>query len=205
MRKSVESFLLCHSQSMAKTCKSGESLHKGSVESILQTSYRMVIFCSRSHKRHPRTPPGGGVMGCFFMSSEFVEHTTFVFMFYIHYSLLCYIGPWYIWRIYNILKLPCCYCICAYRLGSPNSSWTGDIRCAGTPMVSLYCQVSNIRRTWVGNEIVDQPDVVGALPVGHAPTTSLFSTEHLASIYCTKTTASRVEKHLSFAIWCDLY
>ena len=39
-----------------------------------------------------------------------------------------------------------------------------------------YRQVSNIRRTLVGNEIVDHSDVVGASPVGVAPTTSSFST-----------------------------
>ena len=39
-----------------------------------------------------------------------------------------------------------------------------------------YCQVSNIRRTFVGNKIVDHSDVVGASPVGAAPTTSSFST-----------------------------
>ena len=39
-----------------------------------------------------------------------------------------------------------------------------------------YCQVSNIRRTLVANEIVDLSDVVGASPVGAAPTTSSFST-----------------------------
>ena len=59
----------------------------------------------------------------------------------------------------------------------------------------IYRRVSNLKRTWVGNEIVDHSDVVGASPVGAAPTTSLFSTEHLASIYCAKTTASQVEKH----------
>ena len=37
-----------------------------------------------------------------------------------------------------------------------------------------YHQVSNIRRTSVGNWIVDHPDVVGASPVGAAPTTSSF-------------------------------
>ena len=36
-------------------------------------------------------------------------------------------------------------------------------------------QVSNIRRTYVGNYIVDHSDVVGASPVGAAPTTSAFS------------------------------
>ena len=43
-------------------------------------------------------------------------------------------------------------------------------------------QVSNIRRTLLGNKIVDHSDVVGASPVGAAPTTSSFSTEHLASL-----------------------
>ena len=38
-----------------------------------------------------------------------------------------------------------------------------------------YRQVSNIRRTLIGNEIVDNSDVVGASPVGAAPTTSSLS------------------------------
>ena len=40
----------------------------------------------------------------------------------------------------------------------------------------IYRQVSNTRRTLVGNKIVDHSDVVGASPVGAAPTTSSFST-----------------------------
>ena len=40
---------------------------------------------------------------------------------------------------------------------------------------NTYRQVSNIRRA-LGNTIVDHSDVVGASPVGAAPTTSLFST-----------------------------
>ena len=39
-----------------------------------------------------------------------------------------------------------------------------------------YRQVSNIRRNLIGNETVDHSDVVGASPVGAAPTTSSFST-----------------------------
>ena len=39
-----------------------------------------------------------------------------------------------------------------------------------------YRQVSNIRRTLVGNKIFDHSGVVGASPVGVAPTTSSFST-----------------------------
>ena len=40
----------------------------------------------------------------------------------------------------------------------------------------IYRKTSNIRRTLVGNNIVDHSDVVGAAPVGAAPTTSSFST-----------------------------
>ena len=40
----------------------------------------------------------------------------------------------------------------------------------------MYRKTSNIRRTLVGNKIVDHSDVVGASPVGAAPTTSSFST-----------------------------
>ena len=40
----------------------------------------------------------------------------------------------------------------------------------------IYNQISNIRRALVGNKIVDHSDVVGASPVGAAPTTSSFST-----------------------------
>ena len=43
-------------------------------------------------------------------------------------------------------------------------------------MMHRYRKTSNIRRTLVGNKIVDHSDVVGASPVGAAPTTSSFST-----------------------------
>ena len=39
-----------------------------------------------------------------------------------------------------------------------------------------YGKTSNMSRTLVGNNIVDHSDVVGASPVGAAPTTSSFST-----------------------------
>ena len=39
-----------------------------------------------------------------------------------------------------------------------------------------YRKTSNISRTSVGDEIVDNSDVVEASPVGTAPTTSSFST-----------------------------
>ena len=44
------------------------------------------------------------------------------------------------------------------------------------PVFVKYRQVSNIRHTLVDNKIVDHSDVVGASPVGAAPTTSSFST-----------------------------
>ena len=43
-------------------------------------------------------------------------------------------------------------------------------------LVGALRQVSNIRRTLIGNLIVDHSDVVEASPVGAAPTTSSFST-----------------------------
>ena len=39
-----------------------------------------------------------------------------------------------------------------------------------------YRKTSNISRTLVSDKIVDNSDVVGASPVGAAPTTSSFST-----------------------------
>ena len=42
--------------------------------------------------------------------------------------------------------------------------------------VPYYRKTSNINHTFVGNKIVDHSDVVGASPVGAAPTTSSFST-----------------------------
>ena len=45
----------------------------------------------------------------------------------------------------------------------------------GTQTDITYRQLSNIRRTIVGNEIVDHSDVVGASPVGAAPTTPSYS------------------------------
>ena len=40
----------------------------------------------------------------------------------------------------------------------------------------IYRKTSNISRTLEGNKIVDNSDIVGASPVGAAPTTSSFST-----------------------------
>ena len=43
-------------------------------------------------------------------------------------------------------------------------------------IIQYYLQISNMNLTLVGNIIVDLSDVVGALPVGAAPTTSSFWT-----------------------------
>ena len=58
---------------------------------------------------------------------------------------------------------------------------------------------SNIRRTLVGNKIVDHSDVVGASPVGAAPTTSLFST--LTSGFKGFSKDSRKAVRESFKCW----
>ena len=42
--------------------------------------------------------------------------------------------------------------------------------------VSYYRQVSQMRRTLIGNKFVDNSNVVGASPAGAAPTTSELST-----------------------------
>ena len=60
------------------------------------------------------------------------------------------------------------------------------------PMFHYRC-ASNISRTLVGNRIVDQSDVVGAPPLGAAPTTSSFPCGF--NRLCAKTTARRDEKH----------
>ena len=72
----------------------------------------------------------------------------------------------------------------------------------------IYLQTSNTSHTLEDNKIFEHSDIVGASPVGAAPTTSSFSTKHLASMDWAKTTARQDledEKHLSVGIWCDLY
>ena len=67
-----------------------------------------------------------------------------------------------------------------------------------------YRKTSNIRRTLAGNKIVDHSDVVGASPVGAAPTTSSFSTWHLASRDSAKTVARQYANLLSASYIRDL-
>ena len=57
----------------------------------------------------------------------------------------------------------------------------------------------NVGKKWSGALFYFRPTV------SVAPTTSSFSTWHLASIYCAKTTAIGNEIHLSLGIWCFSY
>ena len=117
------------------------------------------------------------------------------------------------WTLYNNFKcycmLPYCVYITDYTCPSrwaihiSDSHWLDRIDMAAC--LVIYRKISNISCTLVGNKIVDHSDVVGASPVGAAPTKSSFSTEHLASRYSTKTATRRYEYLLSVGIWCILY
>ena len=69
---------------------------------------------------------------------------------------------------------------------------------------AVYRKTPIISRTLVANQIVEHLDVVGASPVGVAPTTSSFSTQHLASRYSAKAATRQYENILSAGIWCIL-
>ena len=76
------------------------------------------------------------------------------------------------------------------------------LKCLVISIITFLCYVfksSSISRTLVGNEIVDNSDVFGASPVGAAPTTSSFSTQHLISMDWAKTTAKRMQE--TFKLW----
>ena len=70
---------------------------------------------------------------------------------------------------------------------------------------SAYRKISNKRRTLVGYKIADLSDVVRASPVGVTPTTSSFSTWHLASRDSAKTAARQYKNPSSVGIWCVFY
>ena len=56
-------------------------------------------------------------------------------------------------------------------------------------LFTTYRKTFNISLTLVGHKIVDYSDVVGTSPVGAAPTTSSFSTSHMASMDWAKAVA----------------
>ena len=64
---------------------------------------------------------------------------------------------------------------CSFAASYINGRWW-RMTTMETDMEVYYRKTYNISRTLVGNEIVDNSDVVGASPVGAAPTTSSFST-----------------------------
>ena len=65
----------------------------------------------------------------------------------------------------------------ATMLTSASSPISGALQSNGTWVaLSTYCQISNISHTLVSDKFVGHSDVVGAPPVGAAPTTSSFST-----------------------------
>ena len=76
----------------------------------------------------------------------------------------------------HILQISTCDYIC----NKFQTGWLRTMSCAKQWSVRyayiVYPQISNISRTLAGNIIVDHPDVVGALSVGAAQTTSSFST-----------------------------
>ena len=86
---------------------------------------------------------------------------------------------------------------------SPILFWTpsANLSYAKARILKNYRKTSNIRLTLVGNKIVDHSDVVGASPVGVAPTTSSLPTWYLASMDWAKTTGRQDETHLKFVIW----
>ena len=57
----------------------------------------------------------------------------------------------------------------------------------------------NISRILIGNEIVDHLDEAGASPVGAAPTTSSYSTSHMASMAYETRNSQVVEFGVSYA------
>ena len=57
-----------------------------------------------------------------------------------------------------------------------NAIFTLKCPMASGAKVLTYGQTSIMKHTLIGNKVVDHSDVVGASPVGAAPTTSSFST-----------------------------
>ena len=73
------------------------------------------------------------------------------------------------WRLMTMDKVICDIILC-------NGSLTTFLSECWARNDVIYCQTSNVSGTLIGNKIVDHSDVVGALPVSTAPTTSSFLT-----------------------------
>ena len=112
----------------------------------------MIHFLHNSCKRRPIAQLWGWDMGCLFEVPSmlfYLSHCSAVFS-----IVLCWV---------------------MYRFGILFFVLTWSSQCV-TSACLPYRQTSSIRRSWVGNKIVDHSDVVRASPVGTAPTTSSFST-----------------------------
>ena len=68
-----------------------------------------------------------------------------------------------------------------------------------------YRKTSNISRTLVGNKIVDNSDVVGASPVGAAPTIFILNLTPGFNGLNRRQPQDDTRNILSFGILCDLY
>ena len=121
--------------------------------------HNIAIASFFTEQPHGLMPFSGEFTG----SSFFYDVKSFPLEFYLVWCLM-YNSVWYMWNpqfrfIWLIASIPeLTYGTIAHRYDR------------------TYCKTSNIRRTLVGNKIVDHSDVVGASPVGAAPTTSSFST-----------------------------
>ena len=127
------------------------------------------------------------------------------------YKIQCYAIPWQsqslenTWNRHNSSRRDSLCSQCHPR-PSLNKTW---VRPAIFPVISLFChvwiyhQTSNISCTLVGNKIVDHSDVVGAVPVSAAPTTSSFPTwTPVFNILRRDKCKTRQE---TFKFWCLLY
>ena len=91
------------------------------------------------------------------------------------------------------------YCESLSCIDERNGSWK-TILDSHIDYSYAYRQAFNISSTFVANKFVDHSEVVGASPLGAAPTTSSFSTQHMASMDWAKITARREDNHLSFGV-----
>ena len=88
---------------------------------------------------------------------------------------------WMISLITMFVVRPICVQDSIFKMAGASPGWgsvaiTWEDFIASAQAKIEYHQTSNIRHILVGNKIVDHSDVVGASPVGAAPTTSSFPT-----------------------------
>ena len=89
---------------------------------------------------------------------------------YFHMKISCYLGAYLPRRFADKQYRP----TWKYFGSAESKTNVSKISCVSLYLVHILCyrKVSNTRRTLAGNKIVDHSDVIGASPVGAAPTTS---------------------------------